>query len=249
MGELDLTLVCHYGVKPEPLAELLRRLVELLQRRCGRAFEPYLLSQMHATLIGLELDVVDGAQVNRWFWQHRRERHTPDPERLAKLVETTPYLPFSARFGGFPPDASYPFTSRGQHPYQRMFQLQGDQAVLMGWPEHAGTFPRTLAKLRRAFESAHVLHKYHADPERDDDNDLFLVLGHLDRARVPTTEADAVELAAREFLANHPTRVDIDRDAITLVRYSDPRLPEGLVQCWRPTSEVLRTVLSSSRRP
>jgi len=250
MSELDLTLVCHYGVKPEPLADLLGRLVRLLQHRWGSAFEPYSLRQMHATLIGLELDLVDGARVNRWFSRHRGEQRAPDAERLAELLETTPCLPFRARFGGFSADASYPFTSRGQHPYQRMFQLQGDQVVLMGWPEHAGTFPQTLAELRHAFEAGQVLHKYHTDPAQDHDNDLFLVLGHLDPSRLPTPRSvGAVELEARELLEHHPTWVDVDRDALTLVRYSDPRLPEGLVQCWRPTSEVLRAVLGGRAHP
>lgn len=249
MSELDLTLVCHYGVKPAPLAELLGQLVELLRERWGNAFEPYALSQMHATLIGLELDLVDGALVNRWFWQHRGEQRTPDAERLAELVDTTPCLPFRARFGGFFADARYPFSSRGQHPHQRMFQVQGDQVVLLGWPERAGTFPRTLAELRHAFEAVHVLHKYHADPLSLADNDLFLVLGHLDRIRVTPTGAQAVEFEAREFLANQPTWVDVDRNALTLVSYSDPRLPEGSVRCWRPSPEVLRTVLGGGARP
>lgn len=249
MAELDLTLVCHYGAKPAPLAALLQSLVELLEHRFGAAFEPYALGQMHATLIGLETERVEGRQVNRWFWKHRGELRVPDAERLANHLATTPRLPLRVRFGGFLPSGDYPFTSRRQHPYERMFQCQGGQVVLMGWPETNGEFPATLAELRRDFESANLLHKYHADPGRDADNDLFLVLGHLDGSRLLAADVTAVERDARELLARTPTWVEIDRDALTLVAYSDARLPEGECQCWRAERNVLRRVLAVGGRP
>ncbi|HEY6723272.1 MAG TPA: hypothetical protein VI197_04545 [Polyangiaceae bacterium] len=249
MVQREFTLVCYYGAKPAPLEALLRTLVELLASRWGGAFEPYALGQMHATLIGLETELVDGRQVNRWFWRHRGERRLLDAERLTELIEADPRLPIRIRFGGFHPRAEYPFTSRGQRPYERMFQCQGAQVVLMGWPEASGTFPATLAELRREFESANLLHKYHADPARDADNDLFLVLGQLDRSRLLATDITAVEREAREFLARTPTWVDIDRDALALVAYSDPRLPEAESQSWNAEPALLRRVLGAGGRP
>lgn len=244
MAQLDLTLVCHYGAKPALLAALLDALVELLRRRWGSAFEPYALGQMHATLIGLETELVDDQRVNRWFWQHRGERRVPDVERLGELIGATPRLPLRVRFGGFHSSRGYPFTSRGRHPYERMLQCQGDQVVLMGWPEADGAFPATLAELRRDFESANLLHKYHADPTRDADNDLFLVLGQFDRSRLLATEVAAAEVEARELLARTPTWVEIDRDALRLVAYTDPRLPEGTCRSWRCEPALLRSLLS-----
>jgi len=244
MTELGLTLVCHYGVKPAPLAGLLQQLVDFLAQRWGSAFEAYSLGQMHATLIGLETDPLDGLRVNRWFWQHRGERRVPDAERLSEVLENTRHLPVGVRFGGFRADGDYPLASRGQHPYQRSFQCQGEQVVLMGWPERGGAFPSTLAELRREFESANLLHKYHADPERDADNDLFMVLGRIDRGRARTTEVAGVELEVRELLARTPTRVDVDREALSLVAYTDPTLPESACQRWRPEAGVLRGLLA-----
>lgn len=248
MAELDFTLVCHYGAKPAPLEALLRTLVELLESRWGGAFEPYALGQMHATVIGLETELVDGQRVNRWFWKHRGERRVPDAERLAELLETTPRLPFCVRFGGFRTGRDYAFTSRQQHPYERMLQCQGDQVVLMGWPEVNGAFPATLAELRSDFESANLLHKYHANPARDADNDLFLVLGRLDRSRPPAADVAAGELEARELLARTPTWVAIDRGALTLVAYSDARLPEGACQRWRAEPALIRWLLGAGGR-
>lgn len=241
MSPLELTLVVHYGAKPAPLAGLLGSLVGLIDQRWGKAFEPYSLGQMHATLIGLEAERVDGVRVNRWFWTHRGQRRVADPERIAALVQAPGRLPFRVQFGGFRADGAYPFTSRGQHPHERTFQLQDSQVVLMGWPEHDGGFPRTLAELRHGFEAANLLHKYHAAPQ-DDDNDLFLVLGHLDRTRLGADpEVGAAEV--REYLALNPTWVDVDRDALQLVAYSDPRLPEGECQAWPLEPEALRATL------
>lgn len=246
MSEFDLTLVCHYGDKPAPLAALLQRLVRLLAERWGAAFEPYSLGQMHATLIGLETELVDNRRVNRWFWKHRGERRVPDADRLAELLETTPRLPLRVRFGGFRADSDYLFTSRGQHPHQRSFQCQGDQVVVMGWPEASGAFPGTLAELRGDFEAANVLHKYHADRERDRDNDLFIVLGNLNRS--PGPDVGRVEVEARELLVNTPTWVEIDREALALIAYTDPRLPAGECRCWPAESELLRSVMQASGR-
>lgn len=244
VAELDLTLVCHYGEKPAPLATLLQDLVKLLTERWGTAFEPYSFGQMHATLIGLETDVADGARVNRWFWRHRGERRAPNAERLVELLETTPRLPFRVRFGGFQTDHDYPFTSRSQHAYQRMFQCSGDQVVLMGWPEANGAFPQTVADLRHDIESANCLHKYHVHPLHDADNDLFLVLGRLEPSRPLATDVDSVEAEARELMARNPTWVEIDRDALTLVAYADARLPEGECRCWPAEPAALRSALA-----
>jgi hypothetical protein len=218
--------------------------VGLLDQRWGKAFEPYSLGQMHATLMGLETERVDGIEVNRWFWKHRGQRRVPDPDRIATLVHAPGRLPFRVRFGGFQAGAGYPFTSRAQHPHQRTFQLQGNQVVLMGWPEHDGAFPRTLAELRHGFEAANLLHKYHATPQ-DDDNDLFLVLGHIDRNQLHT-DPEAVAAEVREHLASNPTWVDVERDALQLVAYSDPRLPEGECQSWSVEPETLRAAFNAS---
>lgn len=243
MAELEFTLVIHYGAKPAPLRTLLSSLVDLLDQRWGKAFEPYSLGQMHATLIGLETERIDGIRVNRGFWTHHGERRVADPDRIAALVQAPGTLPFRVRFGGFRADETYPFMSRGRHPHERTFQLQGNQVVLMGWPEHDGDFPRTLAELRHGFEAANLLHKYHAAPH-DDDNDLFLVLGHLDRTRL-RADPDPAVAEIRNYLASNPTWVDIERDALKLVAYSDPRLPEGECQSWPLEQQALRAAFES----
>jgi hypothetical protein len=87
-------------------------------------------------------------------------------------------LPFDIRLGGYKEVAKYPFTSRGLHPYQRSLSIQGNRVVAVGWPYVNGKFARNLDKLRRSFNSANILHKYHRAPDVQD-NDFYFVLGRV----------------------------------------------------------------------
>lgn len=241
----QLTLVTHYGEKPARLAQLISALTSLAHRHAGGDFQPYGLGQVHATLVGLETSLVNGMEVNRGFWTLRQERYVQSLGQVIDLVNTSEHLPLSVRIGGYYAGTSYPFDSRGEHPYLRSFQIQGDRAVVMGWPHVRGVFDESLTRLRKSFEAAHVLHKYHEQPS-DRDNDLFLVLGRFRRV-LARPRATALEAEARELLASSPVDVQVARTTSSLVAYIDPELPPEHCQRFPVTRDSLPAVLEWMR--
>ena len=53
-GQMQVTLVAHYGHKPAELAQLIADLQDMLASPLRSAFQPYQVGQVHGTLIGLE---------------------------------------------------------------------------------------------------------------------------------------------------------------------------------------------------
>lgn len=247
-GARQLTLVSHYGDKTGPLAQLIAQLTHVIVQHAGSGFEPYALGQVHATLVGLETCRVDGRDVNRSFWTLRQQRLTQDLARVIDIVNTSEHLPFSVRIGGYTALASYPFESRGQHPYVRSFQIQGDRAVFMGWPKRQtdrAAVHDALVQLRRSFEAAHVLHKYHAEPAARD-NDLFLVLGTF-RRQLDRDVSSRIETVARELLAASPIDLPITPATTSLVAYVDVALPLASSLRFSVEHDSLPAVLESLR--
>jgi hypothetical protein len=223
---VKLTLVACYGDKSEPLRALVLDLQNFLGKQLGGSFRPYELEQVHATIIGLEgSPQSNGAQlINTNYVELRQERRTMDLTKALDIIQHSPLLPIRIRIGGFQRDVAYGMTSRGQHPYQRSFSFQGDSVVALGWPCLDGDFPPSLDQLRRSFNEANILHKYHALPT-DVDNDLFFVLGHVEAARVSERRGE-IEAAVRDRLAGRdPVHVELDRTNLFVVAYTDPQLP------------------------
>ena len=78
MPELNVTMVAFYGEKkPEPLNRLLREVLGALSSnlpsRFSRLIHTYSIGQMHATIIGMEVDLVDGRLYGRWL--HAAQRY------------------------------------------------------------------------------------------------------------------------------------------------------------------------------
>jgi hypothetical protein len=231
----QIGIVAYYGQKPLALAHLIEACQQQLQRSLGAGFQPYELAQVHATILGLE-QVEDGSGDNRNFAQLRDERRRMDVAALLEALRTTKRLPITIQIGGFA-DRPYPFTSRGRTPFARSFNIQGDRAVLMGWPlnptaKGSAAYPPVLSELRRAGEAFNVLHKYHAAP-RDMDNDFYLRLGLLDAA---TISADALATASADLRAYlgivQPTIHSIHLEQLALVAYDDERLPLHSTRVW-----------------
>jgi hypothetical protein len=195
---MNLTLVAFYGPKPDPLTWLVDMLQSALRSELGPAFFPYGMEQIHATIVGLEGWRIGGDVFNSNAVQAFGESSAMDLHGLLLFMKEMPS--FVVRFGGFTASGRYPFTSRELHPHDRSFAFNGSTAVMLGWPVAGGTFPMTLNSLRRACSRYNVLHKYFRKLG-DTDNDLFLVLGRVDRESILEKKADSVQEALREWLA------------------------------------------------
>lgn len=222
---MDVTLAAFYGPKPLPLAALIVEAQRELRRLLGYEFEPYRLHQVHATIVGLEGAWIDGGPVNANFRRAHGRHVSMSLRRVLQIARVA--LPLTVRIGGYRRETDYRFASRGLHPYQRSFSIQGEIAVVLGWPFDGGDYSPRLGRLRRRFEEAGVLHKYHVSGGAPD-NDLFLVLGrvagHADREAMPEVAEDAL----REWLASRdPLELALTVERLALVAYSDPRLPPG----------------------
>jgi hypothetical protein len=218
---MQLTLVAHYGDKPPALADLVRYLQRQLRDLFGQAFRSYELEQVHGTVIGLEGCRFGGRLTNQ---------HSRSPMNLHGVLEflrSSRLQPIRVQIGGYEPSGEYPFRSRNAHPYLRSFSIQDDIAVAMGWPNDGGRFPNSLDRLRRAFQEYGVRHKWHRTDD-EIDNDFFFVLGTIDSRRTDPAALESLTHVVRSELAAHgETFIEINRDTLRLVGYSDPQLARG----------------------
>jgi hypothetical protein len=230
---MNVTMVACYGDKPLPLA----RFIETAQSRLRASlpsFAPYDIRQVHGTIIGLEgsrLPESDGV-VNANYLALRGERRRMDLARIVDLVRRSPQLPLRIQIGGFLTGARPPFLSRGQHPYERSFSITDERAVAMGWPHVGGTYPASLARLRRDLESVGVLHKYHAAVDATDD-DFFFVLGRVRQGDASEDALRSVTDELRASMGRAPIEVVIDSHDIHVVGYIDPALPRETSVAYR----------------
>ena len=218
-------MVVGYGSKPRAFEDLITELQDRLASQLGCAFRSYALPQVHSTIVGLE-GIREADQIlNLNFMRLRGERRAMALGRALAVLDGQA-LPLRIRIGGFAAARSYPFTSRGKHPYARSFALQGSQAVVIGWPASGSAFPLALEDLRRSFaRDANVLHKYHVSTS-DVDNDFFFVLGKIDESRIDEPSRARIELGVRQRLADRePLIVAWGRDHVSVVAYEDPLLP------------------------
>lgn len=220
---MNLTLVAYYGTKPDPLKQIIRLLQTALGSGLGPGFFPYAVDQVHATIVGLE-GWRDGAEVFNSNTAQAASRHSAmNLHGLFQFMQGMP--PLHIQIGGYSPSSNYPFTSRGLHPYLRSFSLNGTLAVMMGWPAADSAYPMTLDALRRRGRQYGILHKYHWN-ETDVDNDLFLVLGRVERKFVSEEKAETMQGALRQLLADQePLDLEIRSEDISVVAYMDTQLP------------------------
>jgi hypothetical protein len=224
-NDVNITLVSLYGQKQPELVRLIRLLQAELHNQLGEAFTAYRMEQVHGTIIGLEGTRTNAGIVNTNLYSATGESRTIDFQGLFRFLLNTPMFPMKIRIGGFLQDGEYPFTSRGQHPYIRSFTLQGSHAIVIGWPVKNRTYPMSLDQLRRQCANYNVLHKYHEN-ENNIDNDLFFVLGRIDRDSVPEKKAESIQDSVRRLLSSRePLHMLIEKERLSVVAYKDRQLP------------------------
>jgi len=257
MSQSNITMVAFHGAqKPQSLTVLLRGVFRELANAVGPsysdAFEPFKESQIHATLIGMEADVVGLQFYGHWFHENRSgARRAVDVHRflsiLRRVARRVPI--FAIRFGGFRkahctclgksvegwacPTSGSEFHSCDRSAYEASFYAYAPgPAVLTGWPIGAADalseFPHSLYDFRLAAESAGFLDKYHTDeaPHWMDD-DCFIKLGSF---KSSLGNLSNVEHSIREYLCTlKPVTVDIRAEDVSVLLYKDPSLKEEAI--------------------
>jgi len=199
---VPLTLVSHYGPKSAGFASLIIGCQRLLADDLGAGFRPYHVEQVHGTVVGLE------------------RASSSQLDHVIRFLSTD-FQPFLIHVGGFRADATYSFTSRGRHPFERSFSIQGTAAVAMGWPRD-----NALDALRRILHDRFgVRHAYYKSPG-DIDNDFYFVLGRIDASSLDpgriAAAADGVRLLLSSVVG---LEVPVSRETLSVVAYEDPELP------------------------
>jgi hypothetical protein len=214
-----VTAVALYGAKEGQLRALLLATQEILRGGLGAGFRPYTLDQIHSTLIRLDWlpDSRTGLAVNQRYLEVTGAADPMAPDRALAILGSFGESAHRIRIGGYWPGSPATFSSRGQHPHDRMFSVQGPAFVLMGWPLATitgGISVRPLDDLRRNMKDANILHWYHESPS-DIDNDFHLVVGHHDGA--PPAQASAAVAAVRQYLAEHPVEIDVGIGQVAVI--------------------------------
>lgn len=224
-GSGQLTLVALFGEKQQTYPELWRLICDL-QTAVANTLGPGMFTgyderRVHATLIGLE-GFRKGDDVWSAGGSDKNGPHRPMdiPGLVDYLLNDEDSLPIYIKVGGYKESTSYPFTSRGRHPYLRSFSIQGDTAVIMGWPVQNDLFTSALDNLRRSFNQFNVFHKYHTT-EAAYDNDFFLVLGNVKKGLRPDA-IDTCQNRAREIVSRRNIApIKITKNQLSVIAYPD----------------------------
>ncbi len=225
-GKMDLTLVACYGEKPPAMSAIIhavqKKIRESLPPDSFCAYEP---QQVHATIIGLEGRRLGDQVINTAYVERRHEARAMNLARVLHTVKTSCAIPFSIKVTGYKEGEAYPFTSRNLHPYLRCFCIQGEIAVVMGWPCEGDHYPKLLDELRRSMQFANVLHKYHSSQD-DIDNDFFFTIGRISPEKISNIFLQQLCGTIRSLLSSmNTTSIEISRNCLRVVAYVDPKLP------------------------
>jgi hypothetical protein len=237
-----ISAVALYGPKTGRFRDFLLRVQDLIAEQAGDRFLPYSLDQVHATLIALDgiPDPRAGTIVNEHFLTQAGVRRPMDLGLVMDTLASHFARPLRVRLGGYRPDQEAPFTSRGQHPYERAFSVQGDGAfVVIGWPPGPG---RPLDRLRRDMNAAGVLHRHHR-AAAGVDNDFHLVVGH--HAGAPAAALGRATDAVRALMAAEPVDLDVGLEQVKVVAAGSRTLaPPQYVSGIPADEEILRALMS-----
>ena len=236
LGSRFVSAVAFYGPKADRLSELLAGVQALIAEHVGDDFRPYSPEQVHATLIALNGVREGGAVVNEYLLAHAGVRREMDLPRVMDILARRFATPLRVRVGGFRPGQPAPFTSRGRQLSERVFSVQDQAFVLMGWPaESLAGAGRPLDELRREMNAAGALHRYHARPA-DVDDDLYLVVGH--HAGAPAAALARATAAVRDRLADSPADLAIALTDVKIVAADSHTLAPPLYVSGIPASEA-----------
>jgi hypothetical protein len=245
---IQMTVVALYGEKSSDLATLIMRCQELGRDVLGAGFRPYDLSQIHATIFGLERKI--GLPFyNANFSRYRGRDLVMNLEGILDYLRRCGLFPLEVQVGGYG-KRDYPFISRQAPPYERSFSIQGDKVVVMGWPirgtpfrqppatpsawvQEARLYPLTLDVVRHAAQAYGVLHAYHR-ALTDVDNDLFFRIGLLvDQTSLTERVRDTLEAEVRQFLSDQPPLIlDVRLEQVSIALYEEDTLPPSSTRVW-----------------
>lgn len=220
----QVTLVCLYGHKTKSLEQLIRDCMDLIQQSpLRRVFRPYLLSQIHGTIIGMEKMIGYSDNFNANIWSSNGNKTVMNFNEFLPTLHQ--HFPMTVQIGGFGQEFNK-FDSFGHSPYERSFQVQwvSNRFTIIGWPHSKGDYTtvRKLNKVRDALgENCNIKHKYSGD------NDLFIVLGEIVNLESFTDEelaqfkmaAQMLETEVRNYLSATKLDVTIDLDAVSVAQY------------------------------
>jgi hypothetical protein len=245
---MQITVVALYGDKSSDFAALIARCQEFGGRVLGPGFEPYDLSQIHATIFGLERKI-GSPFYNANFSRYRGRDLVMNLEALLEYLRRCGHFPLEVQVGGYG-NRDYPFISRQARPYERSFSIQGDKVVVMGWPirgkpfqrlpvtpsawvQEARLYPPTLDVMRHAVQAYGVLHAYHR-ALTDVDNDLFFRIGLLvDQRSLTERVRDTLEAEVRQFLSTQPPlMLGIRLEQVSVALYEKDTLPPSSTRVW-----------------
>lgn len=238
------TLVSLYRQKPKELVSLITRCQSAIAETPGIKFASSNLQQIHATIIGLE-KVVGSSMHNLNLAKYRHQSGLMDICGFVDFLRASGQVLFQVQIGGFK-NRDYPFTSRGQRPYDRSFLIQGNKAVMIGWPvqrqlctsgssspnllRDAQTYPSTLDHIRHAAQAFNICHTYHRAPT-DIDNDFYFRIGLV--AETDDLPRKSLEGRIRELLSQTgPIIVDITVSDLCIAAYEDETLPSISTKVW-----------------
>jgi hypothetical protein len=221
-----ITAVALYGTKNGEFRGLLETVQALISERLRDGFRPYTLDQIHGTVVRLDgvADSQTGHILNLRYLEVMGVARAMDHARALEILGAHLTPPLGIRVGGYAPDTPATFASRGQHPHERMFSVQGNAFVLVGWPVSTvadGISPGPLDELRRAMSGANILHWYHESPA-DIDNDFHLVVGH--HIGAPERQTREAVRAVRAYLADHPVQIAVGTDQLAIIGADSPTL-------------------------
>ena len=240
-----ISLVALYGAKPSPFASFVKRSQSRIVDLLGTLFQPYNLHQIHATITSLQ-QVLESQYWNSNLFRYRNKKEPMDFAGLLHFLRHGNYFPFHIRIGGFKP-LEHPFLSQDKTPYERSFSLQGDKAVMMGWPVYWDgqsipsqldilpkdiAYPPVLEEIRHAFQSFDILHSYHLK-ETDIDNDFYFRIGLIRQDVLDDSLRERVQTVLRNTLSEEePLILKISRADIFLVVSETETFSPSVTRAW-----------------
>jgi hypothetical protein len=266
MDDINITCVAFHGINtPPPLQSLVtscvHELQDILGSRFTKVFVPYTPYQLHATIIGLEVDVIHRELYSHWTVSNTRENHQPvNIDTLLKLFTGFRHSPLTVRFCGYTEarcsctgeeyrewecaTSKGEFHSCGRTGYEGSFYgFSPGPVVITGWPvaisEGTDSFPHTLFSFRKECEKAGFLDKYHSDSRpywRDDD--CYIKIGSF------TSEIeDLPEVTDRMrgyLAAQDPVILDLPPEQVEFILYRGPSLAEKSIIKKLPIEEAIK---------
>lgn len=225
----QVTLVTLYGQKRKQFKELINSIwKEIESSELRRIFKPYDMSQIHATITGMEKLIGFDQLYNANIWDQDEEKVEMN---FSSFFETTAgFFPMNVQVGGFD-ERFREFISMGDTPHNRSFKFYWDskKVVLIGWSmdNGKGIADHKPENFRQALNDRHNIRS-----KMEKDNDLYMVIGELINLELFTDEeldqlknaADHLEKKVRHLLANQPIKIPITLDEVQLIQYQTTSL-------------------------